>query len=204
MMASVPVLAATVVYASGATGPCGIALIDVKRGGANESACDHDRTGPTVQDRRRDAIDLTTAIVFDHAFEGKSWKCKYSVDGENITVVVNGTKSIACLDGMRPERLASVLAREILVAAAFRSWLTRDRLARRGDPLQRSTSSRLALAKSTERLSPRISPGERPHARPTPASPRCPSGRLRPSDGRPNLGKNSQSVRIRRRGSELP
>jgi hypothetical protein len=74
-----------------------------------------------VQDRRRDAIDLTIAIVFDHAFEGKSWKCKYSVDGDNITVVVNGTKSIACLDGMRPERLAGVLARELLVAASFRS-----------------------------------------------------------------------------------
>jgi hypothetical protein len=61
--------------------------------------------------------------MFDHEFERKISKCLYRLDGDRITVIVDSARSIAYLDGMRPERLANVLAREILVAASFRSRL---------------------------------------------------------------------------------
>jgi hypothetical protein len=49
-----------------------------------------DRTRPTQRCNR-----LTTTVVFDHEFEGKSRKCLYRANVDRITVIVDGTKSIA-------------------------------------------------------------------------------------------------------------
>lgn len=58
---------------------------------------------------------------FEYRFEGKARRCEYSVFGDRIVLEVEGMKSIAYLDGMSPERLARVLAHELLVRNSFLS-----------------------------------------------------------------------------------
>jgi len=42
-------------------------------------------------------------VTFDYELDGKVRTCLYRVNGDRITVIVEGTKSIAYLDGLKPD-----------------------------------------------------------------------------------------------------
>ncbi len=66
-------------------------------------------------------------VSFDHVYNGERHRCGYRIVGDKLAVVVGEKKRIAELDRMMPERLAHVLAHELLVEADFANRTTLDR-----------------------------------------------------------------------------
>lgn len=56
---------------------------------------------------------------FDYEFGGTRHRCGYRVVEGRLVVVVGRHENVADLDRMRPERLARIMAHELLVRASF-------------------------------------------------------------------------------------